>query len=133
MQTYINICICIYIYIFGSHMHPSCIHIHPSASRCNHMQPVVPKNARNQTSHDAANVKNTNIVQLCFHNWVKCILFVRIRWCTTGRLKPVFLIRRALAQGVSDHMFFVFIATFVMSAIFVLHVLYFVATFCVSV
>ena len=42
-------------------------------------------------------------------------------------------IRRALAQGVSDHLFFVFIATFVKSVKQLLHFLDFVATFCASV
>ena len=38
-------------------------------------------------------------------------------------------IRRALAQGVSDHLCFVFIATFVMSVKQLLHFVDFVATF----
>ena len=42
-------------------------------------------------------------------------------------------IRRALAQGVSDHLLFVFIATFVTSVKQLVHFLKFVATFCASV
>ena len=42
-------------------------------------------------------------------------------------------IRRALAQGVSDHRLFVFIATFVMSVKQLLHLFDVGATICVSV
>ena len=64
------------------------------------------KNLARRTARSALNILKVSIV---FQGL--CIVFLKVS------------IRRALAQGVSDHLLFVFIATFVMSVKQLLHFL----------